>query len=143
KIRNIVSREAARTHAENVAKKSIDELRLGKPIDEVAKNAGLKFRHYSKVLRSGDQDLDPQLLQSVFRAEIPVSGSVEIGSAMLGDGDQVVFLLTEVISGAHDELTAEQQAQLVNFLAFGSGKRDFSSVQRQLKTQADIVKNNF
>lgn len=143
KIRNIVSREAARTHAENVAKKSIDELRSGKPIDEVAKNAGLKFRHYSKVLRSGGQDLDPQLLQSVFRAEIPVSGSVEIGSAMLGDGDQVVFLLTEVISGTHDELTAEQQAQLVNFLAFGSGKRDFSSVQRQLKTQADIVKNNF
>lgn len=143
KIRTFIALEDAKMHAANAAKKAMDDLRSGKPLSEIVKATGLEMKHYSKVLRSDEKDLDPQLLKSVFRAKIPTSDRVEVDSVMLGQGNQVVFVLTEVLPGVQNELTTEQQTQLMNFLTLGVGRRDFSSAQRQLSSRADIVKNNF
>lgn len=140
KVQTIVSLDAAKKRAAAMAKKCVADLYAGKSIEAIAETEKFKAQHHVQLLRNDEQNLDPKVMQAVFRAGVPSGNKIQADSVMLDKGNQVVFLLTEIVSGNPNELNEDQRKQLLSFLTISSGKRDFVSVQKQLREQADIVR---
>ena len=83
------------------------------------------------------EEVDPQVLQAVFRLPRSVDGQPVYGSVQLRNGAFLLLRLDGVSENA-DALGAEELASFRRFLSSRSGQEDFKAFQRQLAVDAEV-----
>lgn len=95
------------------------------------KNAGMVGRDAKTV--------DPAILTSAFRLPQPGADQAVLGTAALGDGDQVVLEVGRVVPGQPDALSADERKALAQQLAQQSGTKQFDTLLDSVKTRTKVV----
>ncbi|WP_444436549.1 SurA N-terminal domain-containing protein [Pseudomonas sp. A6] len=88
----------------------------------------------------GQDGVDPQLLQEVFRMARPAKAEQPtFAGVTLGNGDYVLIRLNGV-SEPSATLSDQEKAMYRQFLASRSGQEDFAAFRRQLSDKAEVEK---
>ncbi|WP_150046293.1 SurA N-terminal domain-containing protein [Methylomonas rhizoryzae] len=114
------------------------ELQSGKSFTEVAQAAGLTVKKLSSVTRTA-KDIDPGLVQAVFRAAKPQANQASVVVIDNVGGSKTVAAISRVIEGAMTEADKAQQAGLAKNMAAAFGRAQFEAVLNQLETEADLT----
>ncbi|MDY0206677.1 MAG: peptidyl-prolyl cis-trans isomerase, partial [Pseudomonas sp.] len=83
------------------------------------------------------ENVDPQVLQTLFKMPKPEADSAQFAGLSLADGSYVVLQLTGV-SDPETPLNAEELAQYQQILASRAGQVDFNALMQQLELDAKI-----
>ncbi len=83
------------------------------------------------------ENVDPQVLQTLFKMPKPEVDSAQFAGLSLADGSYVVLQLTGV-SDPETPLNAEELAQYQQILASRAGQVDFNALMQQLELDAKI-----
>jgi peptidyl-prolyl cis-trans isomerase D len=86
------------------ANELVDQLRGGKPIDNLAGELGLQVKHAADLKRANRPDFAPSTIIQFF--EVPLHGA----GAVAVDGGQLVFVVTESTQPKFDPASPEIQA---------------------------------
>ncbi len=95
------------------------------------KNAGLVGRDATTV--------DPAVLDVAFRLPRPEVGKVALGTAVLGNGDQVVLEVIRVVPGQKDAFSEEQRKALAQQLAQRAGSDQFEKLLDSVRAKTKVV----
>lgn len=132
RIRQERAAEAAKVRGEAL----LAELRAGQT-PALQADSGESWQPFEAVAR-GDEDIDPRVLQALFRMPRPVSAEQpSFAGLSLANGDYLLLRL-DGVSSAAGELSAEELEMYRRFLASRRGQQDFQAFQRQLQAEAQI-----
>ena len=90
-----------------------------------------------EAAKRGQDDIDPQVLQTLFKMPKPAEGAAQFTGLSLNNGDYVVVRLTG-INDAETPLTEAELKQYRDVLASRVGQVDFNALQQQLELDAKI-----
>ncbi|WP_423357416.1 SurA N-terminal domain-containing protein [Pseudomonas citronellolis] len=137
-IREVLQRQHAADAAKAQGEALLAGLRDGKTPLAQAQN-GQTWKVVEAASR-GQDGVDPQLLQEVFRMARPAkAGQPTFAGVTLGNGDYVLIRLNGV-SEPSATLSDQEKAMYRQFLASRSGQEDFAAFRRQLSDKADVEK---
>ncbi len=107
---------------------------------EAAEAAGARVTA-SAMLRRQDENVDPRVLDAIFRAPKPAQDHPTIGEAVTEAGDYVIYSVAAVQPGRPEAIPlAERDARKLE-LAAESGQADFVALLLELERSADIVRS--
>ncbi|MFI2810248.1 MULTISPECIES: SurA N-terminal domain-containing protein [Microbulbifer] len=132
-IVDLLKREKASAQLAEKAEAIGEELRSGKPFDELAEERELALETSDKTRRGGFGQRG-EIVEAAFA--MPESGKVKTFAT--GSGDQVVLQLRDVREGDLSRQSPEQRSALLQQLAAMSGSAELAAVQKYLAEQADI-----
>ncbi|MFB6260030.1 MAG: hypothetical protein ABEJ96_04840, partial [Thiohalorhabdaceae bacterium] len=137
-VKETVRQDLRRERAGELARKGAEQARKslagGDSVTEVAAEYGAQARKVTGVIRAdADQKLPDGLVAPVFSA---VEG--EAGRVQLGQGDQVVFRLTEVTDPARKEMEASQRQQLADKLREQRGQARMEALFDRLRQRYNV-----
>lgn len=137
-IREVLQRQHAADAAKAQGEALLAGLRDGKtPLAQA--QSGQTWKVVEAASR-GQDGVDPQLLQEVFRMARPVKAEQPtFAGVTLGNGDYVLIRLNGV-SEPNATLSDQEKAMYRQFLASRSGQEDFAAFRRQLNDQAKVEK---
>ncbi|MDF3936067.1 SurA N-terminal domain-containing protein [Pseudomonas citronellolis] len=137
-IRDVLQRQHAADAAKAQGEALLASLRDGKTPLAQAQN-GQTWKVVEAASR-GQEGVDPQLLQEVFRMARPAKAEQPTFTGVtLGNGDYALVRLNGV-SEPTAALNDQEKAMYRQFLASRSGQEDFSAYRRQLQDQAKVEK---
>ena len=131
-IRRNLEAEQTRTALVSRASSITEQLQAGKNVEDVADDS---WTTYTDQPRSA-QELDGQIMQTVYSMPRPPEGEASYGQAFTGDR-AVVIALDKVDEGDVDTDSAEYQ-QMQEFLASLDGQREYTAYQQWLRNNADV-----
>lgn len=115
-------------------------LEQGAEFREAAEAAGAEVTA-SALLRRQDENVDPRVLEAVFRAPKPAgSEDPSIGEAVTREGDYAVYSVAAVQPGRPEAIPLEERDQRKLQLAAESGQADYTALLLELQREAEIVK---
>jgi peptidyl-prolyl cis-trans isomerase D len=135
--------QAARAAAEAAAKADAERLAAGTSLNEIAGGLGLKPAGAATFTR-GQANVPEALLKAVFAAPRPEPGKSSSGTAVLPNGDAVVFLVSGVHAGAMPA-SADAAAQLAQQAQRAAGQAagaEFAAYVEELMRTAKIRRND-
>jgi peptidyl-prolyl cis-trans isomerase D len=100
-VASVLRREAEGRALQEKAKALVEQIRGGKPIDNLAGELGLPLRHIGDVRRANRPDYDPQTILQFF--EVPVHGA----GAVAVEGGELVFYVAEATTPKFDPSSPE------------------------------------
>jgi peptidyl-prolyl cis-trans isomerase D len=100
-VASVLRREAEEKALAEKAKALVEQIRGGKPIDNLAGELGLPLRHIGDVRRANRPDYDPQTILQFF--EVPVHGA----GAVAVEGGELVFYVAEATTPKFDPSSPE------------------------------------
>jgi len=137
-IREVLQRQHAADAAKAQGEALLARLRDGKTPLAQAQN-GQTWKVVEAASR-GQDGVDPQLLQEVFRMARPAKAEQPtFAGVTLGNGDYVLIRLNGV-SEPSATLSDQEKAMYRQFLASRSGQEDFAAFRRQLSDKAEVEK---
>lgn len=137
-IREVLQRQHAADAAKAQGEALLAGLRDGKTPLAQAQN-GQTWEVVEAASR-GQDGVDPQLLQEVFRMARPAKAEQPtFAGVTLGNGDYVLIRLNGV-SEPSATLSDQEKAMYRQFLASRSGQEDFAAFRRQLSDKAEVEK---
>ena len=134
KIREQLIAKRAIEHAKSEGEALLSSLQEGKTSVEQAKQQD--WQVVEAATRVQD-DIDPQVLQALFKMPKPEVGSAKFAGLNLSNGEYVVVRLTGVNS-ADVTLTDAEKQQYRQILASRAGQVDFNAFMQQFELDADI-----
>ena len=137
-IREVLQRQHAADVAKAQGEALLAGLRDGKtPLAQA--QSGQTWKVVEAASR-GQDGVDPQLLQEVFRMARPAKAEQPtFAGVTLGNGDYVLIRLNGV-SEPSATLSDQEKAMYRQFLASRSGQEDFAAFRRQLSDKAEVEK---
>ena len=133
KLRAKMAQEDTRKLAEQV----LADLRQGKSLADAAKPIGVGLNK-STVKLAGKTDTPPALIKAVNKAPRPVGGKPSAALAALDNGEQVVFILTEVKDGLLASVDPKELEMAKDYLAKNAGQAEFNAYLDYLRAKIGV-----
>ena len=132
--------EAARRAAEGAAKAAVERLAAGSSLGAVASELGVQPTGPATISR-GDEAVPLELRQAVFVAPAPAAGQSSFGTAMLPNGDAVVFAVNVARPGSMSPEAAAQAAERAQRAAQQTAVAEFAAYVAELERNAKVTRN--
>lgn len=117
-----------------------EQLRAGAELAAAAQAAGAEVQPSTTYARQSEE-VDPRVLEAIFRADKPTEGAATIGNAVTDDGNFAVFSVSAVAPGRPESIPlAERDAGKLQ-LTQESGAADYTAFVLELERTADIVRS--
>ncbi|MFZ4699091.1 MAG: SurA N-terminal domain-containing protein [Candidatus Methylumidiphilus sp.] len=133
KLRDKMARDGVREQAEQL----LADVRQGKPLVDAAKSIGVG-ENKSTVKLSGKTDLPPALIKAVNKFPRPRGGKSSPSSAVMENGEQVVFILTEVKDGSAASVDAKELEMAKDYLSKNAGQAEFNAFLDYLRDKVGV-----
>jgi len=132
--------EAARQAAEAAARTAVERLAAGGSLSAVAAELGAQPAGPTTFSR-GDEAIPLELRKAVFLAPAPAQGQVSHGTAVLPNGDAVVFAVNAARAGSMSPEAAAQFAESAQRAAQQSALAEFAAYVAELERNAKVTRN--
>jgi peptidyl-prolyl cis-trans isomerase D len=132
--------QAARQAAEAAAKAAVERLAAGSSLGAVATELGAQPTGPATFTR-GDEAIPLELRKAVFQAPAPAHGAASHGTAVLSNGDAVVFAVNDARAGALSPEAAAQFADSVQRAARQTALAEFAAYMAELERNAKVTRN--
>ena len=132
--------EAARQAAEAAAKAAVERLAAGSSLGVVATELGAQPAGPTTFSRS-DEAIPLELRKAVFLAPTPAQGQASHGTAVLPNGDAVVFAVNAVRPGSMSPEAAAQFAESAQRAAQQTALAEFAAYVAELERNAKVTRN--
>jgi len=132
--------EAARQAAEAAARAAVERLAAGGSLSAVAAELGAQPTGPTTFSR-GDEAFPLELRKAVFLAPAPAQGQVSHGTAVLPNGDSVVFAVNAVRAGSMSPEVAAQFAERAQRAAQQTALAEFAAYVAELERNAEVTRN--
>lgn len=136
-VRQSLIAERARRMAREKANAVLERARGGESLAGIAASEGLIHRDESVTYRQ-TPDIGPAYAEALFNAQYPGEGATYAMTPVEND-DFVVFLLTEVIHGRYDELSASERESQQRQLRQRVASVMAAAYVAEMRANADIV----
>lgn len=133
-IREQLIVQRAIAQAQSQGETLLSSLKEGKPSVQTLKADA--WQQHEAVSREQDE-IDPQVLQALFKMPKPTVDAPQFAGLTLGNGDYVVLRLTGV-NDVDSPLSGEELKQYQQILASRAGQVDFNAFLQQLELDAKI-----
>jgi peptidyl-prolyl cis-trans isomerase D len=120
--------------------RTLAALEGGAPFDEAAEAEGFSTAAPVAMTRNA-QEMDQQILSSVFTAPKPTQGKPTFGSSRTQDGGFAVYSIDAVVPGRPETIPLAERDTGKLQLADQSGMGDFVAFVQALRADADVVVN--
>ena len=130
--------ERARENVRARAQQLEATLRNGAEFAEAATAAGAVVTPL-KVFGRQDENVDPRVLEAIFRADKPAEGRPVVGNTVSDDGNYAVYSVAAAIPGRPESIPLEQRDAEKDRLTQQAGTSDYTAVILDLERQADII----
>lgn len=130
--------ERARGVARERAQELQAKLKEGANLAEAAAEAGAEATPQRTIGRE-DDNVDPRVLEAIFRAAKPAEGEATVGDTVSEDGNYAVFSVAAVIPGRPESIPVEERDAGKEQLTSEAGSADYTAVVLELERSADIV----
>lgn len=117
-----------------------EALEEGRDFEEMAFELEADFTPAVTLDRYQD-DVDPAVLDAIFRTKKPSEGKGRLGSTVTTTGDYVVFIVGAVIPGRPESIPLEERDQRKDELQAAAGAQDFNAFINELERNADIERS--
>ena len=116
-------------------------LRSGsKTMTQIAEQQGIELTEHENVKRAGNEELEPALLNKVFRSSVSPSGNdKEAANVLAASGEYVIFSVTKVSPGDPKDVSDDVLEQISYVMQQRTGEGLFADYERGLYELADIV----
>lgn len=131
------AREAMAKDAKTIKNRALQ----GEPLATLAKEFGGEVKQPGLIQRD-NTDVDATLLDVAFNLPKPKPDNPSLGIASLGDGDQAIVVVNQVIPGKSEDLPETERNLLKQQLAGRVGAALFESFLASLRDEAEIVTYN-
>jgi len=132
--------EAARQAAEAAARTAVERLAAGGSLSAVAAELGAQPAGPTTFSR-GDEAIPLELRKAVFLAPAPAQGQVSHGTAVLPNGDAVVFAVNAARAGSMSPEAAAQFAESAQRAAQQTALAEFAAYVAELERNAKVTRN--
>lgn len=132
--------ERAINIVEDRSRRLSEALQEGRDFEEMAFQLEANYTPSLTVTRV-DEELDPVLLDSIFRTKKPSPGKARLGSVVTSEGDYAVFSLNAVVPGRPESIPLAERDARKESLQNNAGLADFNAFVNELKRNADIEIN--
>ncbi len=122
------------------ARRLREALEEGQDFEQVAFQLEAAFQPDVTVERVQD-DMDPAVLDAVFRAKKPLPGNARLGSTVTTIGDYVVFMVKAVIPGRPENIDLAERDQRKELLESAAGARDLNAYVNELVRTSDVERS--
>ncbi|HZD51871.1 MAG TPA: hypothetical protein VE175_02385, partial [Woeseiaceae bacterium] len=140
-IEKRLNREKAQDIVRERAQKLESALEAGEDFEKAAEAAGAEVQA-AKMLRRQDENVDPRVLEAIFRAPKPAGEEQpSIGSASTQSGDEAVYSVSRVQPGRPEAIPLKERDARKVQLAGQSGQADYTAMVLELERNADIVRS--
>ena len=119
------------------AKQIATRLQAGESLQTVAAENKLEIKKVAGLTRN-KTDIQPQLLEAVFKAAKPAGDKPSVTIVPLATGEQVVVSLTKVTVGTMSEDDKKKLELAKKNIANAFGQNEFNTVLNSLQLRADI-----
>jgi peptidyl-prolyl cis-trans isomerase D len=133
--------EAARQAAEAAAKAAVERLAAGGSLSAIATEVGAQITGPTTFSR-GDEAIPVELRKAVFLAPAPAQGQASHGTAVLANGDAVVFVVNAVRAGSISPEVAAQFAESAQRAAQQTALAEFAAYVAELERNAKVTRNS-
>ena len=116
----------------------LDQARQGTPLAELAEQAGVELENPGLIGRD-DGQVNPSILNEVFKLPSPQDGKSSIGSAAVSGGDQALLAVSAIEAGKYDDLDDNERDTLIQRMTQQLGSTQFNAFLRNQREQFDIV----
>lgn len=116
------------------------ELAGGAEFAAAAKAAGADIKPLA-LRRRQDSNVDPRVLEAIFRAPKPEAGNPSVGNAVTQGGDYAVYSIASVVPGRPEAIPLQERDSGKLQLASESGRADYTAFILELERGADIVRS--
>lgn len=137
-VQQLRQQSAARL-AEQFAVDIVKQVEQGTPLADLAAKQNVEFQKPQFISRSV-RDLPPGLSQAVFAAPAPENG-ISAASTVLSNGDQAVYVVSEIKPGSLDAMSEAEQDALRRALARQAASVSVETYIAQLRANSDIMIN--
>ena len=110
----------------------------GEHLQALAKELGGTYQNAGLVTRDAPT-VDRAVLAAAFRLPPPETGQVALGSTALGNGDQVVLEVAQVIPGQPNALSEAERKTMAQQLAQQAGSGQFGGLLESLRVKTKVV----
>lgn len=128
--------EGARARAAEVATNALERLKGGASLEALAQELGVEYHAPEFLPRQGNPI---EVARAVFAAPKPVAGSPQHGSTALGNGDQVVYAITDVRPGRMLAQDDEERERRARELGAARGNAELAAYITALESEASVV----
>ena len=132
--------EAARQAAEAAVKAAVERLAAGGSLSLVATELGAQPAGPATFSR-GDEAIPLELRKAVFLAPAPAQGEVSHGTAVLPNGDAVIFAVNAARPGSMSAEAAVQFAERAQRAAQQTALAEFAAYVAELERTAKVTRN--
>ncbi len=122
------------------ARRLREALEEGQDFAQMAFQLEAEFQPDVRVERV-QEDMDPAVLDAVFRAKKPAPGNARLGSTVTTIGDYVVFMVKAVIPGRPENIDLAERDQRKQLLESAAGARDLNAYVNELVRTSDIERS--
>lgn len=112
-------------------------LEAGEDFTETATQYGAEASAYAPLRRQSDE-VDPRVLDAVFRAPKPSEGKPAVGNAVTEEGDYAVFSVVAVEPGRPEAVPLPERDAGKLQLASSAGAADYTAFVLELERNAEI-----
>jgi peptidyl-prolyl cis-trans isomerase D len=141
-VREQIAETLRMERARGIARERTQELqaklRDGASLSEAAAESGAEATPLRTIGRE-DDNIDPRVLEAVFRAAKPAEGQATIGDAVSEDGNYAVFTVAAVIPGRPESIPVQERDAGKEQLTSEAGAADYTALVLELERRADIV----
>ncbi len=135
-IAKLQSKQASES-ANKQAGQLLADLKQGKALTDVAKSIGATVSK-ATVKLVGKTDLSPALIKAVNKTPRPSGGKPSVTMVSLDNGEQVVFVLTEVKYGSAASVDPKQLEMAQDYLSKNAGQAQFEAFLGFLREQSGV-----
>jgi peptidyl-prolyl cis-trans isomerase D len=132
--------EAARQAAEAAARAAVKRLVAGGSLSAIATELGAQPTGPTTFSR-GDEAIPVELRKAVFLAPAPAQGQVSHGTAVLPNGDAVVFAVKAARAGSMSPEAATQFAESAQRAAQQTALAEFAAYVAEIERNAKVTRN--
>ena len=132
--------EAARQSAEAAARAAVERLAAGSSLNAVATELGVQPTGPTTFSRS-DEAIPLELRKAVFLVPAPAQGQASHGTAVLPNGDAVVFAVNAARPGSISPEAAAQFAERSQRAAQQTALAEFAAYVAELERNAKVTRN--
>jgi peptidyl-prolyl cis-trans isomerase D len=132
--------EAARQAAEAAARAAVKRLVAGGSLSAIATELGAQPTGPTTFSR-GDEAIPVELRKAVFLAPAPAQGEVSHGTAVLPNGDAVVFAVKAARAGSMSPEAATQFAESAQRAAQQTALAEFAAYVAEIERNAKVTRN--
>ena len=137
-IEDILKREEAGVRARALRDAVLAAVEKEQNFDKVIRTKGLRLKKTGLVTRAGGKDVNPRLLQAVFKAPRPAGGTPVFGSVELGPQGYAVYALTRVQEGDPAKAGPELKERIRELLSQHRGPEYYQNYRTALRKQAEV-----